>query len=214
MSVLARYRPLWIAIAALIALPFAMRLLGLTISTASMVVILAIATHRPQPAGRLHRAHLVRPQRVVRHRRLRGRARATALAQGRDRAADPAVDDLRGGAVDRGRVFDPAPARRLLLAADARARGAHLHDRVPLDRGDRRRGRARRAEARQHRSGQPRRRQRLLRPGRADRARRAVPAVAPRALAVRPCAGGDPRKPVARHVPGLSGRALQARRRS
>ena len=33
-----------------------------------------------------------------------------------------------------------------------------------------------------------------------------------RALAVRPCAGGDPREPVARHVPGLSGRALQARR--
>jgi branched-chain amino acid transport system ATP-binding protein len=41
---LARYRPLWIALIALIALPFAMRVLGLTISTASMVVILAIAT--------------------------------------------------------------------------------------------------------------------------------------------------------------------------
>ena len=34
------------------------------------------------------------------------------------------------------------------------------------------------------------------------------------ALAVRACAGGDPREPVARHVPGLSGRALQARRSS
>ena len=32
------------------------------------------------------------------------------------------------------------------------------------------------------------------------------------ALAVRPCAGGDPREPAARHLPGLSGRALQARR--
>ena len=31
------------------------------------------------------------------------------------------------------------------------------------------------------------------------------------ALAVRPRAGGDPREPAARHVPGLSGRALQAR---
>ena len=46
----------------------------------------------------------------------------------------------------------------------------------------------------------------------ADRAGRAVFAAAPGTLAVRPCAGGDPRKPVARHVPGLSGRALQARR--
>ena len=44
MTLLAKYRPLWIALIALIALPFAMRLLGLTISTASMVVILAIAT--------------------------------------------------------------------------------------------------------------------------------------------------------------------------
>jgi branched-chain amino acid transport system ATP-binding protein len=40
----AKYRPLWIAALALIALPFAMRLLGLSINTASMVVILAIAT--------------------------------------------------------------------------------------------------------------------------------------------------------------------------
>jgi len=44
MTLLGRYRPLWIALIALIALPFAMRLLGLTITTASMVVILAIAT--------------------------------------------------------------------------------------------------------------------------------------------------------------------------
>jgi len=44
MTLLGRYRPLWIALAALIVLPFAMRVLGLTISTASMVVILAIAT--------------------------------------------------------------------------------------------------------------------------------------------------------------------------
>ena len=39
----ARYWPLWIGIAALIALPFAMRLLGLTVNTASVIVILAIA---------------------------------------------------------------------------------------------------------------------------------------------------------------------------
>ena len=39
----AKVRPLLIALAALIALPFAMRALGLTINTATMVVILAIA---------------------------------------------------------------------------------------------------------------------------------------------------------------------------
>ncbi len=50
----------------------------------------------------------------------------------------------------------------------------------------------------------------LLHRGRADRARRAVRAAARGALAVRPRAGGDPREPAARHVSGLSGRALQA----
>jgi len=39
-----KYQPLWIALIALIALPFLMRTLGLSINTASMVVILAIAT--------------------------------------------------------------------------------------------------------------------------------------------------------------------------
>src|SRR5476649_534177 len=39
-----KYQPLLIAALALIALPFAMRVFGLTMNTASMVVILAIAT--------------------------------------------------------------------------------------------------------------------------------------------------------------------------
>ena len=39
-----KYRPLWIGAIALVALPLALRLLGLTVSTASVVVILAIAT--------------------------------------------------------------------------------------------------------------------------------------------------------------------------
>ena len=47
---------------------------------------------------------------------------------------------------------------------------------------------------------------------RADRARRALRAASAVAIAVRPRAGGDPRKPAARHLPGLSGRTLQARR--
>src|SRR5882762_1627763 len=46
MSVLdrhAKYRPLWIGAMALAALPFAMPVLGLTVNTATVVVILAIA---------------------------------------------------------------------------------------------------------------------------------------------------------------------------
>jgi branched-chain amino acid transport system ATP-binding protein len=43
MNALAKQRPLWIAAIALVALPFAMRALGLTTSTASIVVIFAIA---------------------------------------------------------------------------------------------------------------------------------------------------------------------------
>ena len=39
----AKYRPLWIAAIALVALPFAMHLLGLTVNTACLVVILTIA---------------------------------------------------------------------------------------------------------------------------------------------------------------------------
>jgi branched-chain amino acid transport system ATP-binding protein len=39
-----KYRPLWIAAVSVIALPFVMRVLGLSVNTASMVVILAIAT--------------------------------------------------------------------------------------------------------------------------------------------------------------------------
>ena len=73
MTLLARYRPLWIALIALIALPFAMRLLGLTITHRLDGGDPRDRDARAQPAGRLHRAHLVRAQRVVRHRRLRGR---------------------------------------------------------------------------------------------------------------------------------------------
>ena len=39
-----KYRPLWIAAVSLVALPFAMHVFGLSVNTASMVVILAIAT--------------------------------------------------------------------------------------------------------------------------------------------------------------------------
>jgi branched-chain amino acid transport system ATP-binding protein len=43
MNAFAKHRPLWIAVIALVVLPFAMRALGLTTSTASIVVIFAIA---------------------------------------------------------------------------------------------------------------------------------------------------------------------------
>ena len=38
-----KYQPLWIGVAALVVLPFAMRLLGLSTNTASQIVCLAIA---------------------------------------------------------------------------------------------------------------------------------------------------------------------------
>jgi len=43
-SFYSKYRPLWIAAASLVALPFAMQAFGLTITTASTVVVFAIAT--------------------------------------------------------------------------------------------------------------------------------------------------------------------------
>ncbi|ADZ70955.1 branched-chain amino acid ABC transporter ATP-binding protein/permease [Polymorphum gilvum] len=43
-TLLTKYRPLWIGMAALIALPLIMPVIGLTVNTASVIVILAIAT--------------------------------------------------------------------------------------------------------------------------------------------------------------------------
>ena len=117
---------------------------------------------------------------------------------------------VRRRAVGRGGRAHPAPARRVLLAADAGALGADLRDLLPLDRGHRRRGRTGRPRARQPRAGQFRQFARLLHPGRADRPRRALRAAARGPLAVRPRARRDPREPAARHVPGLPRRPLQA----
>ena len=44
MSRHSRYQPLWVAAAALVALPMVLRAFGLPTNTATMVVILAIAT--------------------------------------------------------------------------------------------------------------------------------------------------------------------------
>jgi hypothetical protein len=83
---------------------------------------------------------------------------------------------------------------------------------VPLDRGDRGRGRARRPGARVDRAGGPRRCARLLCRRGHDRLRRALCRAAGDPLAVRPRAGCDSREPAARLVPGLRRRALQTRR--
>ena len=109
----------------------------------------------------------------------------------------------------RGRAH-PAPARRLLLAADPGAGGADLHHRLPLERGDRRRGRSGRSQARHARPDRSGRWARLLHVRGGDRAGHSLLPVARGALAVRARAGGDPREPAACHVPGLSRRALQA----
>ena len=165
-----------------------------------------------QPLHRLYRPGLVRPRRLVRHRRLCGRADPAQLVQQRYLPAAAAGGGRRRRHRDLRRLRHPAPARRLFLAADAGAVGADLHHRLPLDRGDRRRGRPRRLEARQHRAVQPRQCAELLHRRLRALPRRALSPAAAGALAVRPCADGDPREPVARHLPGLSGRALQARR--
>ena len=109
------------------------------------------------------------------------------------------------------RLADPAPARRLFLAADARALRDAVRHRVPLDRADRRRKRAWRRRA----------------PGRAWRRSRSAPwiyywlvaaiglavvvsAVALPSLAGRQRAGRDPRERAARALRRLSDRPLQA----
>ena len=165
-----------------------------------------------QPLHRLYRPRLVRPRRLVRHRRLCGGADPAQLVRRRHLPAAAAGGHRRRRHRDLRRLRHPAPARRLFLAADAGAVGAGLHHRLPLDRGDRRRGRPRRPEARQHRAVQPRQCAELLHRRLRALPRRALSAAAAGALAVRPCADGDPREPVARHLSGLSGRALQARR--
>ena len=104
--------------------------------------------HGAQHPGRLHRPHLVRPRRLVRAGRLCGGHVAA-------RPAFPARSSCRWRwacwswslLAARVRLPDPAPARRVLLAADAGAGGDALFGRVPLDRGHRRRERPRRHHA-------------------------------------------------------------------
>ena len=163
----AKHRPLWIGAPALVLLPFALRAIGLTLDNATVVVILAMAAMGLNLLVGLHRAGVVRPQRLVRHRRLCRGARAAALVQGPDRCCRCCFSVVFTAALSlRRRLPDPAPARRVLLAADAGAVRADLRHRLPLDRAHRRRGRPRRHGARHARPVRPRRPPRLLRPRR------------------------------------------------
>ena len=158
MHVPQKYRPLLIALVALIALPFVLLAVGLTLTTATDVVIFAIAC--------MGLNILVGHTGLVSfgHGAFFGLAAyAAALSQRHwfpgDIVISDAVRDLprRGVRVACG-LSHPAPARRLFLAADARALRHAVRHRVPLDRGDRRRKRARRRRASvspRHRSRAP-----------------------------------------------------------
>ena len=172
----AKYRPLLLAAVALIALPFAMRMLGLTLNTGTMVVALAIATMG------LNLCVGYTGLASFGHGAWFGiGAYAAALVQRTGFSGQILLPILLSVVVvavhvDLRRRPHPAPARGVFLAADAGAVGADLHHRLPLDRGDRRRGRPRRSEARQHRAVQPRRCARLLHRRGRDLPRRAVSA--------------------------------------
>ena len=83
----------WLAALAVIALPFALYPVGLSLNTGTMVVALAIADDGAQPLHRLHRAGIVRSRRLVRHRRLCGGADPAQLVQQRHLSAAAARGD-------------------------------------------------------------------------------------------------------------------------
>jgi branched-chain amino acid transport system ATP-binding protein len=103
-------------------LPIGLQAVGLTWDNATVVVLLAIAAMGLNLLVGYHRAGVVRPQRLVRHRRLCGGAVAEALVPGAGIVL-PLLFSLAftAAAGHRGGLPDPAPARRLLLAADAGA---------------------------------------------------------------------------------------------
>ena len=149
LSPVAKYRPLLLAALALIALPFALRMLGLSLNTGTMVVVLAIAA--------------MGLNLCVGYTGLVSFGHGTWFGIGAYAAGLIQLHWFRGEiwlplllsmvvvalAVDARRHHHPAPARRVFLAADAGAGRAHLHHRLPLEQRDRRRGRPRRPEARQ-----------------------------------------------------------------
>ena len=81
----------------------------------------------PQHPGRLHRPRLVRPRRLVRARAPMRRRSRSATGSRRLRPAGAVRARLRARRRGARRLPDPAPARRLLLAADAGARRRMLY---------------------------------------------------------------------------------------
>ena len=206
-----KHHPLWIAAVTLVALPVVLQAFGLSTNTASMVVILAIATTALNLCvgytGLVSFGHSIWFG-------LGAYAAAldsAALVSRTDLAADNLVNGVCCRRVNRCRNSYLAPARRVFLAADPRTCSAHLYHRVPLDRGDWRRdglsGLKRGSIVPIH----------LDDPlaywhiGRSDWFGRIVCASPVVPLAIRSCVGGDSRQSITRYVSGISNRPLQAR---
>ena len=190
--------------------------LGLALNTASMVVILAIAAMGLNLLVGYYGADVVRAWRVVRRRRLRaaGLLQSTGCTA---RSAVPIILAMLFVAVLSTLVGIIILRRRgvyfslltLALSALTYTIAFRWTDVTGGEDGLERPG------ARQHRAhSASMTRAPSTSTVATDRPRRSVRAAARGALAVRARAGGDPREPAARDVSGLSGRALQARRRS
>ena len=147
-----KFRPLLLACLAVIALPFALRLLGLSLNTGTMVVALAVAA--------------MGLNLCIGYTGLVSFGHGTWFGIGAYAAGLIQLHCFRGEiwlplllsmivvaiAASFSRRHYPAASRRLFLAADAGAGRADLHHGVSLEQCNRRRGWAGRAQARQHRS--------------------------------------------------------------
>ena len=211
-SPVAKYRPLLLATLAVIVLPFALQLLGLSLNTGTMVVALAIAAmglnlcvgytglvsfgHGTWFGIGAYAAGLIQLH------WFRGEIWLPLLLS----MVVVAVASTFVGIIilrRRGVYFSLLTLALAALTYTTAFRWSDLtggEDGL----GGLKRGSIGAVQSRQHAQ--------LLHRRRRARPRRALSAAAAGALAVRPCADGDPREPVARHLPGLSGRALQARR--
>ena len=189
-----------------------MRKLGLTLNTASHGGHPGHRRHGAQPAGRLHRPDLVRPRHLVRHRRLCCR-RSLQKHWLHDQIVDPILLSMVFVAVLSTVVGVLILRRRgvyfslltLALAALTYTIAFRWSEVTGGEDGLGGLGARQRSARSISTMGSP-----STSFVAADRAGRAVCAAARGALAVRARADGDPREPAARHVPGLSRRALQA----
>ena len=206
-----KLQPLWIAAIGLVVLPLAMHVVGLTTDTASTVVILAIAAMGLNLcvgySGLVSFGHgawfgIGAYAAAILQR---------TLVRRRDLAAHSLLHRHRRCAFNRRRRPHPAPARCVFLAADAGL--AALTYTISFRWTDVTGGENGLGDLKRGNIG----------PISLDNALAYYVLVALIGLAVlyvllrvlrspfRPCGGGDPREPAAGHVPGLPGRALQAR---